>query len=461
MRAVLYARLSRDPDGLSTGPDRQLADCRSLAAARGWDVVGEYVERDVSAFKRQTPRPAYEAMITELEAGAVDVIVAWKLDRLLRRPRDFEELWDRLEARGASLATVADGIDSTQPVVGELIPRLLTMFAKMESQNISLRVKRKHEEIAAAGRRSGGGRRPFGLTADWTGIVQREAQAIRAAAEAITMGTTSRNAVALDWNARGIRTSTGRLWTQQLVGNMLRSPRLAGARVYRGNLVVSGAILAILDAEKWQALQVAIARNPSTPAGRFLLSGFLRCSECGSVLIVRRRFTDYARNYGCKRAVGRRGCGRVSIVAEPLEAHVRDRFLAAVGGELNIAIRAREERAAAGDELARIKADEATLTQLAQDHYVSGLIGRAEYLAVRQPLEDRIRDGRGRLARRAGTPLVSEAAAAADPAMAWTRADLSVRRRLLGELMEAIEISPASRRGAPFEPERVMIQWRL
>lgn len=459
MRAALYVRLSRDRDGLSTGPDRQLADCRAMAVARVWDVVGEYVERDVSAFKRQTPRPAYEAMISELEAGGVDVIVAWKLDRLLRRPRDFEELWDRLEARGASLATVADGIDSTQPIVGELIPRLLTMFAKLESQNISVREKRKHEEIAAAGRRSGGGRRPFGLTADWTEIVAPEAQAIRDAAEAITMGTTSRNAVALDWNARRIRTSTGRLWTQQLVGNMLRSPRLAGARVYRGELVVSGAIPAILDVESWQTLQAAIARNPCTPAGRFLLSGLLHCSECGSVLIVRRRFTDYARNYGCKRAVGRRGCGRLSIVAEPVEAHVRDRFLAAVGGELNIAIRAREDGAAAGDELARIQADEASLRQLADDYYVSQLVDRAQYLAVRQPLEARIRDGRGRLARRAGTRLAAEAAA--DPTMAWSRADLTVRRQLLGELIDTIEVSPASRRGAAFEPERVTIHWRL
>src|SRR5687768_16247333 len=62
MRAALYVRLSRDRDGLSTGPDRQLADCRTMAAARVWDVVGEFVDRDVSAYNPHTPRPAYEAM---------------------------------------------------------------------------------------------------------------------------------------------------------------------------------------------------------------------------------------------------------------------------------------------------------------------------------------------------------------------------------------------------------------
>ena len=459
MRAALYVRLSRDRDGLSTGPDRQLADCRAMAAARVWDVVGEFVDRDVSAYNPHIARPAYEAMITELEAGAVDVIVAWKLDRLLRRPRDFEELWERLEARGASLVTVADGIDSTQPLVGELVPRLMTTFAKLESQNLSMRAKRKHEEIAAAGRRSGGGRRPFGLTADWTEIVQDEAQEIRAAAEAIIVGSASRYSVAVDWNARGIRTSCGNLWTQPIVTAMFRSPRLAGARVYRGELVRSGAIPAILELEMWQVLQAAIGRRTRTPAGRFLLSGLLRCSFCGTVMSGQRRFKDHARFYGCKRLAGRRGCGRINIVAEPLEANIEDRLLAALGGELNTAIRAHEERAAAGDELARIQADQAALAQLADDYYVSQLVGRDEYVALRRTLEGRVRDRRRRLTSRAGTRLVAEAAA--DPTTTWSRADLTARRQLLSELVEAIEISPASRKGAPFEPNRVTIHWRL
>ena len=97
--------------------------------------------------------------------------------------------------------------------------------------------------------------------------------------------------------------------------------------------------------------------------------------------------------------------------------------------------------------------------QLADDYYVSQLIGRAEYLAVRGTLEVRVRDGRRRLARQAGTRLAAEASA--DPATTWSRADLTVRHQLLGELIETIEVSPASRRGAPFEPERVTIRWRL
>lgn len=429
-----------------------------MAVARGWEVVGEFVDRDVSAYTPRTPRPAYEEMIADLQRGMVDVVLAWKLDRLLRRPRDFEDLWERLEARGASLATVADGIDSTVPIVGELVPRLLVTFAKLESQNTSMRQKRKHEEIAAAGKRSGGGRRPFGLTADWTQVIEHEAREIRDAAEAIVVGSASRYSVACDWNARGIRTSCGNLWTQTLVTSMFRSPRLVGARRHRGELVRSGAFPAILRLEMWQALQAAIGWRTRSAPGRFLLSGLLRCSLCGAVMLGQRRFKDQARFFGCKRLTGRRGCGRVMVVAAPLEALVGSRLLEALGGELRTAIQAREGRTAAGDELARIRADQSALTELADDYYVSQAIDRADYLAVRRTLQDRVRDRRRRLSSRAGTRLVTEAMS--DPAAAWRRADLTVRRQLLGELVEFIEITPATHMRA-FDPRRVTIHWRL
>ena len=458
MRAALYARLSRDRDGASTGPDRQLADCRAMAAARGWEVVGDYVDRDVSAYNPHVQRPAYEAMIADLEAGEVDVIVTWKVDRLLRRPKDFEALWDRLQARGASLVTVADGIDSTLPIVGELVPRLLVTFAKLESQNISVRIKRKAEEVAAAGRHWGGGRRPFGLTADWSEIVEDEAREIRAAAEAIIVGSASRYSVACDWNARGVRTSLGHLWTQSVVTSMLRSPRLVGARRYRGELVRTGAFPAILELEVWQALQAAIGYRTRCTPGRFLLSGLLRCALCGAVLIGQRRFKDHAVIFACRRKTGKPGCGRLVITAAPVDALVEDRLLAALGGELKTAITAREERAAVSDELAKIRADEAALKQLADDYYVSQVIGRTDYLAVRRSLQIRVRDRRRQLTTRAGMRMVAEAAA--DPVAVWSRADLTVRRQMLSELVDFIEISPVGQIGH-FDPDRVTIHWRL
>lgn len=56
--AGVYARISSDPDGTRLGVERQVADCRDLAAAVGWPVAGVYVDNDVSAFSGKT-RPGY------------------------------------------------------------------------------------------------------------------------------------------------------------------------------------------------------------------------------------------------------------------------------------------------------------------------------------------------------------------------------------------------------------------
>ncbi|MGI8998200.1 MAG: recombinase family protein, partial [Candidatus Limnocylindria bacterium] len=104
-RALIYARLSQDRNGQSTSTARQVAACEAWAAARGWEVAGKYVDADLSAFKG-VARPQYDAMLEAVTEGDGDLVLAWKLDRILRRPRDFERLWAMCEDRGANLATV-------------------------------------------------------------------------------------------------------------------------------------------------------------------------------------------------------------------------------------------------------------------------------------------------------------------------------------------------------------------
>ena len=55
LSAAVYARISADTEGKSLGVQRQLEDCRKLAAARGWPVGREYVDNDISAYNGQAP----------------------------------------------------------------------------------------------------------------------------------------------------------------------------------------------------------------------------------------------------------------------------------------------------------------------------------------------------------------------------------------------------------------------
>lgn len=456
-RAALYARLSRDRTGEETATARQLDDCRAFATSRGWEIAGEYSDADVSAYKRNVARPGYEAMLAELDAGRVDVVVAWKLDRLLRRVMDFEKLWERCEPHGAQIATVRDGIDTSTPMVGELLPRLMATFAQLESKNLSVREIRKHEETAKKGGRAGGGHRPFGLSRDWSELVEPEAELIRQAAVDITAGR-SMYAIANEWNARGVTTPTGKAWTGQLVASMLHSPRIAGLRELHGAIVSTGIWPAIVDPEDHRRVRAILDghRKAGRP-GRYLLSGLVECGICGSTMTGRRRYTDKSRYYGCVKINGHPACGGTNVVAEPLEELVGAMVLEAIDSPALTAELRRAGGYEAAIEVDTLAADEAALEQLARDHYVEHRIGRAEFLAARDALAARIDAARARLAR-PGTDAMLGDVAVRD---AWSAGTVDWRRQLIATVVDRVKIGPAKPGASRFDPSRFEVAWRV
>lgn len=101
MRAVVYVRISDDPEGTERGVDRQEADCRTYATAHGWKVVAVFRENDTSAFKQRTillPSgervrrvicPEFRAMLRHLADGQARVMVAYDLDRAVHSRRSM------------------------------------------------------------------------------------------------------------------------------------------------------------------------------------------------------------------------------------------------------------------------------------------------------------------------------------------------------------------------------------
>lgn len=95
--------LDREMDGLAI--DRQREDCENLAKYRRWEIVETYVDQSISASDRSKKRPAYERMVADYEAGLLEAIVCYDLDRLTRQPRELEDWIDRAEQRGLLLVT--------------------------------------------------------------------------------------------------------------------------------------------------------------------------------------------------------------------------------------------------------------------------------------------------------------------------------------------------------------------
>src|SRR5215210_7878504 len=202
VRAGVYARISSDREGDGLGVARQIEDCERLAERKGWRVVEQYVDDDVSAWSGRR-RPRYLRSLDDLEAAAIDGLLVYDLDRLHRQPSELEsfiELCSRL--RLTNVASVSGDIDLTTPD-GQFQARILGAVAKKESDDKSRRIRRKHEELAAQGKVSGGGSRPYGYEADKLTLRLAEAAVIKECARRLLAGEPVRS-IAADLNARGI-----------------------------------------------------------------------------------------------------------------------------------------------------------------------------------------------------------------------------------------------------------------
>jgi site-specific DNA recombinase len=92
----------------------------------------------VSAFDGRR-RPGYAELCELIAAGTVDVVVAWSVDRLYRRPVELEGLVDLVERTGTTVATVTSGRFDLATPEGRAMARVGAAIAASESERKSLR----------------------------------------------------------------------------------------------------------------------------------------------------------------------------------------------------------------------------------------------------------------------------------------------------------------------------------
>ena len=282
---AVYLRISKDK-GLGTedeglAVERQRKDIHKMLAARGWTVGTEYLDNDVSA-SGKVKRPAYEQMLADFEAGTIDAIAAWKLDRLWRVPKELEHIIELVEKTSLTVATVDSDIDLNTSQ-GRVMARVLTAFAQDELDKRSARQKAKFAQDREAGKDHWRGRRPFGLTLEGK-LVPDEAKAIQDIAEIILNGGTMTAGLDL-LHKRGIKTTFGEEWKRQPLRRTMLNPRLAGLLEHESELIPAQWD-AVLDRQTWEAVVATLTTKgrpkPKRTRHEYFLSGLLTCSECGA-----------------------------------------------------------------------------------------------------------------------------------------------------------------------------------
>lgn len=306
---ALYARISVTTEE-SVSLARQIAAGRQYAAARGWRVVGEFVDDGVSAtHNKPERRPGWRSLLAS--QMPFEAVVVWKVDRLARRVIDFLHADETLQARGAAIVCVEQSIDMTTGE-GRAFAQMLAVFGEMEAAAISSRIAAARAHLISEGRIPGG-RQPFGWRSvanpDGSGFVRDQdperIEWVRGMVERVLGGETVYSVTTWlnEAGAPGPRTRReGRPWGYSSVNILMRNPVLAGMfpmharkgldldgfphvrRDANGEPIVAAD--GLLTVDQFHALVHAITHKPH-PSARHrygssspMLSLLITCSTC-------------------------------------------------------------------------------------------------------------------------------------------------------------------------------------
>lgn len=279
---------------------RQEEACRHLAAARGYDIVEVCADISISAFYGKD-RPGWRRVFELIELGAVDIVMAWHIDRMTRRMVDLEQLIVLAEERHVGVVTVTGDIDLTNET-GRMVGRILAAVARAEIERKSARIALANRQAATEGRVFPTAPRPFGYEADGVTIRRDEADAFVKACKDYLAGT-STPAIMREWNEAGFVSSTAKRnpdgtlikdgWTCAGVRSVLKNPRYAGLRCYHGEVVGEGIWEPLIDLETHLAVRSRFAERrqgrPREWSGRIpqnLLTGIMTCGVCDKTVVA-------------------------------------------------------------------------------------------------------------------------------------------------------------------------------
>jgi DNA invertase Pin-like site-specific DNA recombinase len=456
--AAIYTRISSDQDGTGLGVARQEKECRALAEGRGWDVVEVFTDNDQSAYTGKR-RPAYERMLEAMREGRVNAVIVYHLDRLTRRPIELEAFVQVCDqARITDVATVSGDVNLSNGD-GLLIARIGAAVAANESASKSRRLRSKWQQKAESGRPHGGSR-PYGYKDDAITIDRREAKVIREVAERIIAGESLRS-ICTSLNERGERTTHGGPWRTIVLRDMITNPRMIGMRRHRGEIVGKAVWKPILT--ETQQAQVIARLDARKVTGRreprsYLLSGMLRCGKCGHTLYASRR--ENSRRYVCLGGPDHEGCGRLTVVAEPLEDLIAQSVLLRLDTpELARALSGVGTSPQIDEIAAAVSEDQAQLEELAA-LYATKQITANEWVLARNPIQARIDAANRQIAGEVNaTALIGLAGTGTELQSRWTTMSLGQQVAVVRALIDHIVITPGVSGARGLDPNRVRPQW--
>jgi site-specific DNA recombinase len=501
-RAALYCRVSyigkRDKNG---DEDRRAADEKSVddqeaegtawARRAGADLVRVFTDPGLSASQFATKeRPGFRKLLAAVEAGEIDVVWVWAIDRSQRDLRVFTELRDLFQRQQVALS-VNGRLHDPNIYDDWMMLGFTSMFGERYSVELSKNVRRGQKSAAADGaphgpipygyKRTRAQNRPEGLPADrvwmdstklfvwqepdlWDGdeqaVDRSPAWVVREIYRRAAAGD-SLGAIARDLNDRGIPLPRGgnpgprNRWTNTQIKRIALNPAYLGLRVYQHDWAGEGWAKAhksvmpvpgkwpplVGEEQFWQVHRLLTdpARKTDRPyAAKSLLSCLVTCAKCGGEVAAAWTGRNNGTRYNVY-ACGYRRCA--SISRERLDDYVEEVMVKFLSDPDVYAELTRVDNSADADQ-ARADADQARaeLAQVFADLEAGLVSARAATIEERR-LTEVITEAEQRARKASAEPVLAGHAGPGAEA-AWGRASLEVKRQIIRRVAD-IRLKPA------------------
>jgi DNA invertase Pin-like site-specific DNA recombinase len=263
IRCAIYTRKSSE-EGLEqsfNSLDAQREACEAYVASQkheGWHLLPAHYD-DGGFSGGNMERPALKQLMAEIQAGKVNVLVVYKVDRLTRSLADFAKLVEQFDKMNVSFVSVTQQFNTTTSM-GHLTLNVLLSFAQFEREVTGERIRDK----IAASKKKGmwmGGTVPLGYTAGDHKLVLNEA-------EAATVRTIFNEFLRLgsvhslqDWlHENNIKSRLGNHFFRGSLYMMLRNPHYIGLIKHKKE-TYPGEHAAIIDRALWDKVQALLDDN--------------------------------------------------------------------------------------------------------------------------------------------------------------------------------------------------------
>ena len=227
---ALYVRQSVEREN-SVSIETQLDYCRSMLRPDERETkIVEYIDEGCSG--GNTNRSGFQKMMRDIQRNSIQKVIVYKLDRISRSLNDFVGILQIFKEHGVEFVSSQESFDTSTPY-GDLILKILMVFAEFERTSIINRVRDAYAKRTDMGLYMGG-RQQYGFELQETTLkgiptkmyvpIPEAVEQLQYMFEVYAQGQVSLRQLQANLLEKGMKPTSGQDWTTAKLSALLRNP---------------------------------------------------------------------------------------------------------------------------------------------------------------------------------------------------------------------------------------------